>query len=314
VQHAIWELRHQQVLAQTLMELERRGVRPVLIKGTSLAYSLYPDPALRTRADTDLIIPLDARKEVHQTLIALGFEEPCGVSGELIAYQGNYTLALPGASTHVLDLHWKINNSELLSRLFVYEELLARAQPLPTLCPIALGASHLDALLLACMHRATHRQNPYYVNGQAHNGADRLVWLWDIHLLARQLTPTDWDEFMRQATSKGLRAVCLEGILHARARFSTACPSHVLAALAQAGAELPATYLEGGKLRQQWMDFLALRAPAKQIAFVGELFFPSPAYMYAKYPQPRPRWLPWLYLRRATAGILKTLGAKRSTP
>src|SRR4051794_36157600 len=56
IQHAVWEMRHQQLLAKTLAALHRAGIDPVLIKGTALAYSLYPNPVLRSRGDTDLII------------------------------------------------------------------------------------------------------------------------------------------------------------------------------------------------------------------------------------------------------------------
>ena len=67
-------------------------------------------------------------------------------------------------------------------------ELLARALPLPALGPHARGPGDVDALLIACMHRATHRHNPYTVNGEDHHDPDRLIWLTDIDLLARRLS------------------------------------------------------------------------------------------------------------------------------
>ena len=174
IQLAMWELRHQQILAQTLGRLHGIGIQPVLIKGTALAYSLYPDPALRTRGDTDLIIPMDAKEQVHEALVSIGFERSVSVSGEFVSYQASYSQSSDG-NIHTLDLHWKINNSELLSRLFTYEELRRDAVPLPALCSHALGASRTHALLLACMHRSTHKQIPYYVIGMPHHTADRLI-------------------------------------------------------------------------------------------------------------------------------------------
>jgi hypothetical protein len=308
VQQAMWELRHQQVLAQTLAALDAIGVQPVLIKGTALAYSLYADPTLRTRADTDLIIPIDARDRVHGLLTSLGFEHSLAVSGEFVSYQASYTRDAAHGASHTLDLHWKINNSELLSRLFTYDELWHDAESLPQLCPHALGASQVHALLLACMHRSTHKQNPYYVNGDAHHDADRLIWLYDIHLLAGRFNIREWDEFVRLAGEKGLRAVCLEGMHHARACFHTPYPDAVLAALTQPGAAEPAArYLDGGKVRQQWMDFRALGSLSRQLRFARELLVPSADYMRSKYPDMPPGWLPWLYLRRAAGGLMKRL-------
>jgi hypothetical protein len=69
----MWELRHQQVVAEMLAELARVGIEPVLFKGTALAYSLYPGPALRTRGDTDLIVPFHERTRAMDALGCAGF-------------------------------------------------------------------------------------------------------------------------------------------------------------------------------------------------------------------------------------------------
>lgn len=313
VRRAMWELRHQQTLAHALAALEVIGIQPVLIKGTALAYSLYPNPVMRTRGDTDLIIPVDAKERVHEALTSLGYARSFGVSGEFISYQANYTLQVGDGSSHTLDLHWKINNSELLSRLFSYGELRYDAQPLPELSPQALGASQMHALLLACMHRSTHKQNPYYIDGQSHYDADRLIWLYDIHLLASQFTSREWGEFVHLAQQKGLRAICLEGMQHAQARFHSVYPKEVLAALTRKGKpEPPAQYLDGSKLRQQWTDFRALGNLNHQLRFARELLFPPSSYMRERYPQTPFGWLPWLYLRRAANGLAKGFGASRS--
>lgn len=309
----MWELRHQQVLAHSLTALHAIDVQPVLIKGTALAYSLYSNPVLRTRGDTDLIIPTDAKARVHAALTSIGFVRELTVSGEFVSYQASYTRQATDGSSHILDLHWKINNSELLSRLFSYDELWCDAQPLPQLCQHALGASKIHALLIACMHRATHKQNPYYVAGVPHYDGNRLIWLYDIHLLAASLTEQEWTDFASLARQKGLRAVCLDGMQAARCRFHTADLDSVLADLAQPGTAEPlADYLAANKLRQQWLDFFALDSLADKLHFARELFFPPGNYMREKYPQPPSGWLPWLYLRRACEGLAKGLRASRS--
>jgi hypothetical protein len=308
VAQAMWELRHQQVLTRMLAALAAISFEPVLFKGTALAYSLYPSSGLRTRGDTDLIIAPDERHQLDVALKSLGFARDFAVSGDFVSYQACYTREEDGGETHTLDLHWRINNSEVLARLFAYDELRRQAQALPRLCPQALGASPVHALLLACMHRATHKQNPYYVDGVAHYGGDRLIWLYDIHLLAKSLTSTQWDEFLQLAESKGLRAVCLEGFERARACFHTEYPEAVVVALARAGSAEPAArYLGGGRIRQQWMDFSAISGVGNKLRFLRESVFPSAAYMRHKYPDARPGWLPWLYLRRAFGGVAKKL-------
>jgi len=299
----MWELRHQQVVAEMLAELARVGIEPVLFKGTALAYSLYPGPALRTRGDTDLIVPLHERERVMDALAGLGFARTLEL-GELMSYQACLTREVVGGGEHTLDLHWKISNSELLSRLFSYEELREAALPLPGLSPHALGAGPVHALLIAGMHRAGHKQAPYFVDGVAHYSGDRLIWLYDIHLLAQAMSPAQWDEFLRLAGAKGLRAVCLEGIEQTRSRFATPVPQQVLDELGRPGSLEPAAeYLDARHLRRRWLDLCAHEGLAGKLRFVRELAFPPAAYMRERFPHARPNWLPWLYILRGLGGL-----------
>lgn len=315
LQRAMWELRHQHILNETLSALHAQGIEPVLFKGTALAYWLYDEPALRTRGDTDLVVRSTEKHRTHDALIALGYEQGAAVSGEFVSYQASYTKRAPEGSAHTLDVHWKINNSEILSRLFTYDELRAASITLPKLGPHALGLPAVSSLALACMHRATHKVNPYYANGEAHHTADRLIWLYDIHLLANRMQRRQWDEFMGVAQAKGLRAVCLDGIKGAQQRFRTSVPEDVLATLGQSGTrEQPDRYLDSGHLQQQWMDFVALETMTDRCRFIGELVFPAPTYMRAKYPESPLGWLPWLYIRRGAAGVLKSLRRRWSAP
>src|ERR1051326_6123264 len=46
-------------LRDVLGALEARGVIPLIVKGTALAYSIYASPDLRSRSDTDVLIDAD---------------------------------------------------------------------------------------------------------------------------------------------------------------------------------------------------------------------------------------------------------------
>lgn len=308
----MWELRHFELLTRVLAQMALAGVQPILFKGTALAYGLYPDGVLRTRGDTDFIIPPESRTVVQKVLQGINFELGSGVSGEHISYQSSYTWAQVNGGYHTLDVHWRINNSELLSRLFTYEELLAHARSLPNLGPHALAAGPVHALLLACMHRATHKQNPYYVDGVAYYSGDRLIWLYDIHLLLGVLTPAEIDDFVCLARTKGLRAVCLEGIERAQTSFHTSVPPELIAVLRAPGpVEAPARYLSGGLWIQKWMDIQALGNRHNRIRYARELLFPPANYMRHKYPNAGSGGIGWLYLRRAVGGLSKSLRGRK---
>lgn len=303
---AMWELRHRALLTEVFTRLASAGIRPVVFKGTALAYTLYSESALRSRGDTDFIIPPDTRTQAAEVLEELGFKRESGMSGERVAYQASFTRTEPAGDAHTLDVHWRINNSELLSRLFSHPELLVTAQSIATLGAEARAASPVHALLIACMHRATHKHNPYYVDGVAHFSGDRLIWLYDIHLLANAFTPGAWEAFLLLASQKGLSSICLEGLQRANQCFHTHTPTAVLAALVQPDSNNKMTqYFAAGATRQQWMDFCAIPGIVGKTEFLVETIFPSAGYMRGKYPQGG--WLPWLYFRRAARGVLKKL-------
>jgi hypothetical protein len=79
---AVWELGHRRALLDALSSLAAAGVEPVLFKGTALAYSLYPNPVLRTRGDTDLIVPQHERERVTAVLQSCGFS-PADATNQL---------------------------------------------------------------------------------------------------------------------------------------------------------------------------------------------------------------------------------------
>ena len=309
---AMWEHCHQRVLAQVHEALPQVHTQPLVLKGTALAYGAYQKPWLRMRADTDIFIPSLKRQRVHDVFCRLGFEPSLGLGGELIFYQRSYTRTVLGSPGHSIDLHWRITNSEFLSHLFSYEELLSRAIRLPNLCDGAMGLGLADALLFACLHRQMHIQTPYYVDGVAYYSASRLIWIYDIHLISNLLSAVEWEEVVRLSTQKGLRSVCLDGVRAARDCFHTHCPQIVLEALEAAPADEPAAhYLRSSKFQQHSLDFGALKGVPRKFQFFRELIFPSAAYMHGKYPQARPSWLPLLYARRGLGGVAKSFGPKR---
>lgn len=306
---ALWEEQHGALLVRLLAAFDERDVGALLVKGTALAYTAYPDPALRRRADSDILIPPAARAAAAGVLTGLGFRPATQVSGEVISYQASYTATDPLGLSHDIDLHWCINNAEVLARLFVQDELAARAVPLPALGPAARAVCPVDAVMIACMHRRVHRLSPYWVEGVAHFEADRLIWLYDLHLLAGRLSAAEWRDLGARARAKGLAGICREGLARAAEAFGTALPAELDRLLAPATTpEAPEAYLRAGALGQQVMNFRALGGTGPRLRLLRELAFPPAAYMRARYAQVRPAWLPWLYARRALKGLAGRLG------
>jgi hypothetical protein len=303
---AMYELAHRAELNRILSALDSVGVIPLILKGTALAYSHYPNPALRPRGDTDLLIPLAGRNATEHTLEELGYAKGEGVEGEFISYQTTWSRSDKFGATHDLDVHWRINNSQALAQVHSYDELSSRATLLPALGPDARALAPVDALIFACIHRAGHVNAPYFVDGVARLDVNRLIWLYDIHLLVSRMSAEELDAFTTLAAVKRIRAICRDALLRTSQQFATRIPTHVLEALDNAGlAEPSACFLTGGRMRQMASDFGALEGWGDRIGWVKELAFPPARYMRWKYADAAIKWLPILYARRGLSGMAR---------
>jgi hypothetical protein len=281
-----------------LRALDAANVTALLVKGTPLAYSHYPAPSLRTRCDTDVLVRPADREAARQALESLGYRRANAVGGTLVSYEESHARRVGGVD-HVVDLHWQLNNAQVFAQALSHAEAHARSVPVPQLGASARALCAPHALLLACMHRAAHLG----VDGPAGN---RLIWLYDIHLLASAMTADEWDDFTRLCLARGMRAITQDAFRHTHDALATEFPAGVTEALAvPAAAELSATYLDSARGPLLMTDLRALGTWRERATLLRESVFPPADYVLAKYGSDS-RWLlPWWYVRRAAAGVRK---------
>ena len=285
-------------LVTALTALANIGVEALLLKGAALAYTHYPQPALRSRCDNDILISPAHREAATATLEALGYRRPNAVSGAHVSYQDCFQKRT-GQVDHVIDLHWQVNNGQVFAQALTLDELRERSIPIQQLCAVARTLDPPHALLFACMHRAGHLG----VDGPE---GERLIWLYDIHLLASALSPPQWSEFASQCAAKNMRRISADALACAQRAFATPLPSDIVARLEEQPApELSAKYLAADRRTVFRIDLEALPTWKDRIALVRELLLPPADYVLEKYGA-RSRWLlPWWYLRRAVEGARK---------
>jgi hypothetical protein len=306
IRHAMWERRHRELLESVFEAMSGAGIVPIVFKGTALAYSVYASPFLRSRGDTDVIVPEGTQGRAGEVLEAVGFRCETGERGDVVTYQAPYTCRDQHTEPHEIDLHWRVNDSQVLSKIFSYDELAAESRPLPTLSRYARGAGPVHSLLIACMHRAGHRQCPVFFGGEEYYGGDRLIWLHDIFLLSREFDSDLYEKFVTRAKEKGLAGVCLEGLEDAQAGFKAEVPGQVLKDLRAASEEGAASrYLSSSVVKQYYLNFMAAEGLKLKSKLVFQMFFPPASYMRQFYADTRPNWLPWLYVRRAYVEVAK---------
>lgn len=291
-------------LREALEALARQELPVLLLKGAALAYTLYPEPHLRSRCDTDLLLPSrDEAERAWRVLQTLGYQRPGAVRGDLISHELCCYKAGHGGLSHALDVHWRWSNAALFAERLTFAELAAADVPVPALGPRARSLGPAHALLLACVHRFVS------LGGGI---ADRLIWLYDLHLLVQRFTEEHWQPFVTLAEERALCGPCLDGLGSAQQWFATVLPDEVLSRL-RAGADR-----EGFDPRQfrprwryEWQTFRALPSTALRLRWLGQHLFPATGYIHSQYDVRHPLRLPWFYGVRFVRGIGKLFHQRR---
>ena len=281
-------------LGEVLAALAARGVEALIVKGTALAYDLYPEPELRPRSDNDLLIAHADVPQVREAMLALGFEENVDSGDEHGLRQAVFTRA-PGM---VYDVHWSATNVPAFDAVLRYDELRARSLPLPRLGPHARGLSSVDALLFACIHRIAH-----------HHDSDRLIWLVDIDLLRRRMSRAEHERFWRLAAEGRVVGVCERSIAAADAWLSRE-PHHpaseFLTHQERTRAEPSRVFLDreithGGVMAAS-LRALPWRARVQRL---WQLAFPPAEFIRRRFGARHALTLPWWYVYRAVRGVTR---------
>jgi len=138
--------------------------------------------------------------------------------------------------------------------------------------------------------------------------SNRLIWLYDIHLLAGHFTPADWAIYADTAIRLGLSSICLDGLLITQRRFSTVIPEGIMDALRSgASTDWLTPGLLASKAGNLYAGFRALPDWRSRMRLLRESLFPDARYMLEKYQNAHSWRFPLLYLQRIFTGILKQI-------
>lgn len=293
------ELLKTRALAELFAAFESAGLdRIILFKGSALAYSCYPQPWLRPRSDSDCLIDKSQLDQFTKVFDQLGYQKLFAIDAEHIHYQATFGKALAGQSTINIDLHWHISNRKILARAFDVENLLLQAHPLPAVAPQIKIPCPVDSILIAAVHRLGHHPNE-----------ERLVWLYDIHLLSQSLSASEWQSLVEKAVSKQLAALSLDALRLCQQLFATPVAQQVInqLQLAAATSEPSQLFLDRNlsEWHYFWRDLAGLDGFNKKIQAVWESLFPSADYVRR---QMNSRWTAVAYCKRLLRGIRRLTG------
>lgn len=276
-------------LREVLAALEAEGVRALVVKGTALAYRLYPSAELRPRGDTDLLIDHAALPAARAVFASLGF---------------HLGLTAPAAQSyaragHIYDVHWSIANNSVFAGVLPVAALFERSVPLPEVSPHARTIGDVDALLYACIHRVAH-----------HHHEERLIWLADVHLLRGRMSPDEHRRFWEAAAEGEIVGICASAIELANHWFGGGdhdLASDWLAAAVVMRAERSQRWLDPSRTRGALFasELAATRGWRARASRLRQLAFPPRSMMRTQFATRSRLLLPWLYAWRGVRGVAR---------
>ncbi len=246
---------------------------PVLVlKGSALALWLYPEAYLRECSDVDLLFQSRADAErAAELLVELGYGmryRPSDLAHEFLCRRET-------RSVIDLDMHWKLSGEPLFQATFAFSELHEASVELPSLGVNGKGLTAVHAFAHACIHRAS--------NVSCGIG-DRLKWLYDIHLLALQFSPSDWAQLQSVCRQRQLCGVVAEAITATGHAFGTPIPLDVANALVlgRRTESLDASRLGDWRYMQR-RNLMALPGWKMRARWLWQRAFPSKGYLRELY-------------------------------
>jgi len=192
-----------------------------------------------------------------------------------------------------IDLHWKINNRQILARTYDVSDLYANGLSLQKLAADIRIPNEVDSLLIACLHRLGH-----------HHSEERLAWLYDIHVLANKLDDKHWQSLISKAKEKQLSSITLDALELCSRLFKTQIPNNFLDSIIESAKldEPSQIFLQRdlSPWRYFWHDLKSIDGVGGKLAFLKETIFPDANYVRARMGT---KWILLAYVKRLAKGL-----------
>jgi hypothetical protein len=208
-------------LAEVVGMLRERGVEIIVLKGPTVAHSVYARPELRLYHDLDVLCRIADYPTLHRIFTQRGY----GSAGTLDARGTHETLAekpSPFESHSVrgfydpsgdvkIEVHFDVFQLGLLDRLEERYWLESRLQEVNGVAIRVLAPEH------QFLHLAVHAHRHCY---------SRLSWLIELDLLVRRAGPSmDWERIARVARAEGIGAILRHALSTLNAILHTPIPA-----------------------------------------------------------------------------------------
>ncbi|MFH1386587.1 MAG: nucleotidyltransferase family protein [bacterium] len=275
-------------MKEILKAFEQNDIQVLALKGVALARRIYKDPALRPTGDIDLLVEPEKVIKARDILAKIGYK-PGTRMYECFSYlytDEQYYYFGKKHNYDMVELHWDIHPYSWIRMRGELPKVLARAITVEKERLVFKTLNPVDDLVYLAIHQMfTHNQDV------------RLIWLYDIAILAQQLSLPEGEEAIKKSRAwqgeLGLKR-CLElGALW----FGIKAPDW--ARELQPSKTEVKLYVSSGYLRNPLRN---IGSPVlnfrEKVGLLFHVIFPPPYYMRTRYA-PASGWqLPFSYMRR----------------
>jgi len=197
------------------------GIPVLLLKGVHLCRFVYAEPALRSMADVDLMVPRDRLAAAERIVLGLGYGPSPRPDVDEFCTQWHHLAKLHKRGAPVLELHWNIERPSSPFQIDL-AGLWSRARS-ATLEGVPVSLLAPEDLLL---HVAQHCSYHHGFNWSALKG------MVDLHAVIRKHGPElDWNLVVQRANAWGASAFIYTALRVAGSIMHTAIPPGVLDSL-----------------------------------------------------------------------------------
>jgi hypothetical protein len=286
-------------LQEIIEAFQQEGVRVLVLRGPALAFSLYPDPAMRPSGDLDLLVLPEQVVQARNILESLGytclakrfetakdfFREECFIHQES-----------PG-NRFPVDLHWvhwELHPFFKGSEQVYIEDLFHRAWKVETSTLTFETLHPVDYLIHSAIHLV-----------MIHKNEMRLSWIYDTALLAQHLqVPDDWITLQERCVAWRARLPLEHCLKMAQVWVGLELPDGFddFSTWPQPTKDEAAVWAD--TMHHHWVTILLKRSLAnpslllKRVPSLFRLLFPHPDMVRYCYPTSSNWLLPVSYVRR----------------
>jgi hypothetical protein len=292
-------LRMERQLGSILDAFQGDNVRALVLRGPGMAWSLYPDPAMRPSIDLDLLVLPEQLVQARGILESLGYRclgKRFEVARDFFR-QEEFVHQKNPKGNFVVDLHWvlwelqplfegspEVNIQDLFHRAWNFESSSLTFETLHPVDALIHGATHLTMI---------HRRDM------------RLIWIYDTALLARHLeVPRDWKAVQESSVAWSARLPLEHSLKMAQVWVGLQLPDGFNDFSTWPGPTEDERAVWSDVMKHHWVTVLLKRSLsrpsglAKMARSLFRLLFPHPDIVRFCYPPPCDCLLPLSYVRR----------------